>query len=140
MQPTGSKKWLTLALLVALLWGCGALVLPGRELPLTSTDFHQRLRWQDYQGAARHLTDKHRPEFLSHFKSREDLHIVDVRLDTMEYVDGATTAVTETVLEYYQLPSVTVKKHRFRQQWEYQGGDRYHPGTWRIISPFPVFP
>jgi hypothetical protein len=49
-------------------------------------------------------------------------------------------AHTTLALEYYLVPSITIKKVRLRQEWGYQGGDRYHPGTWMLAGPFPPFP
>jgi hypothetical protein len=48
--------------------------------------------------------------------------------------------MTTSVIEYYQLPSTTVRTWRLRQEWEYAGGDRFQTGVWRIITPFPELP
>jgi len=43
-------------------------------------------------------------------------------------------------LEYNLLPSSTVRRERFRLDWEYQEEGRMTPGIWRIVSPFPPLP
>ena len=132
----------SLAALAALflLCSCGAMVRAEADLTRESRDFTQRLRWGDFQGAARHMADPYRDEFLSLFQGISDLHIVDVRLESVDQPHSELEGEVEMVLEYYQLPSVSVKEFRFRQQWRYEGGSRYHAGLWQIVSPFPPFP
>lgn len=123
-----------------LLGGCGVVIQPGKEFTLTSRDFAQRLRWMDVSGTARHMLPEYAEEYRQRFMGREDLHLVDVRFETIEFLEDGRRAEAQVVLEYYLLPSLKVKKFRFTQQWAYLGEDRYHPGIWTITSPFPPFP
>jgi len=128
-----------LALLLALC-ACAALVPPQKQLDDAFRDYSQRLRWRDYTGVAAYLPPEHRAEFLDHFSGLDDLNIVDVTLDAVDYRQGDTQAFTSATVEYYLLPSLAVKKTRLRQEWLYEGGDRYRVGDWRLAEPFPVFP
>lgn len=131
-----------LAVLAAtfLLSSCGMIVRPGQEFETASRDYVQRLRWMDSAGASRHHSEEYRETFRQHLMELKDLHIVDVRLESVDMQEAEGRAETAIVLEYYLLPSATVKQFRMNQEWAYLGADRYHPGVWRIISPFPVFP
>lgn len=131
---------LLLVAAAVLLSSCGWAVRPAKEFAGASRDFAQRLRWKDFNGASRHLAEEHRTDFLERLGALEDLHIVDVRLESIDHHEEGKRAETRTVVEYYLLPSATVKKLRLNQEWSYEGGDRYRPGIWQITTPFPPFP
>jgi hypothetical protein len=138
-MPVARRLAAALALILTLA-ACAALVPPQKQLDDAFRDYSQRLRWRDYAGVAAYLPPEHRPAFLDHFADLDDLNIVDVTLETVDYREGEARATTSASVEYYLLPSLAVKKTRLRQEWLYEGGDRYHVGTWRLADPFPVFP
>jgi len=43
-------------------------------------------------------------------------------------------------MDYYLLPSVSVKTFRFEQSWEFFGGDDQPQNGYFIVTPFPKFP
>ena len=133
-------KGLAALMSVFLLLSCGMMARPGQEFDTASRDYVQRLRWMDFEGASRYHSDEYREVFRRRFGELKDLHVVDVRLESVDLRDESDRAETSIVLEYYLLPSATVKQYRLRQEWAYQGGDRYHQGVWRITSPFSGFP
>ncbi len=139
MFPGGGKGCLIL-LVIGLLLSCGVVVRPASEFTLANRDYVQRLRWMDVPGAARYLAPEFQDEFIEQFTGWDDLHVVDVRVTSIEFLNDGRQALTRNVLEYYLLPSVTVKTFRFEQKWSYLGGDRYHPGNWIITTAFPPFP
>lgn len=134
------RKCLLVLLAAFLLSSCGMVVRPGQDFSVASRECMQRLRWMDFPAVAQYLSEEHREDFLNRFNSLADLHVVDVRLERVEFKEEERRAETTTVIEYYLLPSATVKKFLLRQEWAYTGGDRYHAGLWRIITPFPPFP
>jgi hypothetical protein len=136
--PLLARVWLVAALLV-LLAGCAPPVGTTEELTPAGRDFLQRLRWKDYQGAAVYLLPEHRQEFLGSFAAQEQLYITDVQL---EQVEGTASGqgITRGVIEYYRLPSVSVRKFRFHLDWTYVGGGRLQVGSWQISTPFPAIP
>jgi len=123
-----------------LLLACGLAARPRKEFQSVFRDYAERLRWRDYKGVARYLGEAERAEFLGRISALDDLNIVDVQLEAADFAAQDYRVATTTSIEYYLLPSLTVKKKRLRQQWIYQGGDRYHPGSWRLDGPFPPFP
>ena len=126
--------------LMTMLSACGAMVSPEGEFSSVLRDYTMRLRWKDFPGAAGHFEPGLRTDFLQQVGGNDDLNVVDVVLESFDFSDGEHRAQTVILLEYYVLPSATVQRFRLRQQWEYQGADRYHAGVWRIVSPFPQFP
>jgi hypothetical protein len=127
------------SLLLLLFFGaCSTVMPPEQYFEATTVDFTQRLRWMDYYGAARHLLPEHREAFLQRFTPLEDLRITDVRrLSAEPQPDGRV--VVASVLEYYFLPSTTLRTFPFRQEWAYQVERKGLPGTWRAVTPFPEF-
>jgi len=126
--------------LLLLLAGCGLSAQPKKELSSAFKDYAERLRWRDYPYVAEYLQPEHRQEFLQRFSALEGLQVVDARLEAIDFSEADTRARTSLALEYYLLPSITVKKALLHQNWVYQGADSYHAGVWRIEGPFPPFP
>jgi hypothetical protein len=129
---------LILALLM-LLASCAPPSGTTEELTPAGRDFLQRLRWKDYQGAAAYLLPEHRQAFLGHFAVQDQLYITEVQLEQVES-SAPGQGVTWGVLEYYRLPSVSVRKFRFQLDWTYVGGGRLQVGSWLISTPFPAIP
>ena len=134
------RKCLVVILAAFLLSSCGMVARPGQDFSVASRECMQRLRWMDYPAVAGYLSEEHREDFLDRFYSLADLHIVDVRLERVELREDERRAETTTVIEYYLLPSTTVKEFFLHLEWAYTGGDRYHAGFWQITTPFPPFP
>lgn len=138
------KKWFLGVLLVSLsLPGCALspkVITPESQFFKAQDDFMQRLRWRDFQGAARHFTAPRRDEFLQRFRRADDLNLTDVRLQFVDYDAAAEQMATEVEVEYFLLPSATVRTFRFTQQWSYFREPEQLTGEWRITSHFPEFP
>ncbi len=130
-----------LLLTLVLLAACAPpKMAPQAQFEITRRDFAERLRWGDFAGAARHLAPPQREDFQRRFADSPDLHITDVRLESAEAGDGGRQVVTWSTIEYYLLPSTTVKTFRFRQEWEYSGDGRFNRATgWQWVL-FPTFP
>lgn len=133
-------RWSVVLLTGLLLAGCGLAARPQQEFQPAFKDYVERLRWRDYQDVAAYLPETDRDDFLQRFSALDDLHIVDVKLESADFSEEGRRVQTTLALEYYLIPSITVKKVRLRQEWRYQGEDRYHPGTWKLAEPFPPFP
>lgn len=123
----------------AFLAGCQGLSGAFNGLEPAATDFVQRLRWRDFAGAARHLEEPCRQEFLDRFGAIEDLDIADVRvLRVTPLGEDRTEILLE--MEYFRLPSPRLEKLRVQQLWEREPGEGYRRGVWRIVTPFPPLP
>jgi hypothetical protein len=135
-----SGRIYALLLLVFLLSSCGLAIQPGHTLHDAQDDFVQRLRWQDCNGAARYLAPEVQSAFLESCQADDDLRFVLAEPESVELSDDQRQADTVTLLEYYRLPSVVVKKYRLRQQWSYRQGTGMKQGAWQVTSPFPKLP
>lgn len=127
-------------LTVVLLSSCSLAVRPGESMLDARDDFIQRLRWQDCNGAGRYLAPEHKEAFLESCQADEDLRFVGIQPQSVELSADQRNADTVTLLEYYRLPSVVVKKYRLRQKWLYQQGEGMKQGVWQAVSPFPDLP
>lgn len=127
-------------LVTVFLAGCGLSAQPRKEFSSTFKDYAERLRWRDYQQVADYLQPDYRQEFLQKFSALDGLHVVDARLESVDFSDDDARARTALILEYYLLPSITVKKAFLQQEWIYQGTDSYRAGFWQLDGPFPPFP
>ncbi len=130
----------SMLLVVVLLSSCGWAARPGETLLDARDDFTQRLRWQDCNGAGRYLAPEQQEAFLENCQVDEDLRFVNVEAQSVELSDDKRQADTVTLLEYYRLPSVVVKKYRLKQEWVYQQGEGMKQGVWKVVSPFPELP
>jgi len=135
-----SARVYLMLLVVVLLSSCGWAVRPGETLLDARDDFTQRLRWHDCNGAGRYLASEVQNAFLESCETDEDLHFVHVEPQSLDFSDDQRQADSVTLLEYYRLPSVVVKKYRLRQQWAYRQGEGMKQGIWQITSPFPELP
>ncbi len=79
-------------------------------------------------------------EFLDRFRDQEDLHIVEVRPEAIRVEPPGSRAKVRMVVEFYNLPSLTVRKISFSQKWALVHGAGSGTPVWRIISPLPPFP
>jgi hypothetical protein len=127
-------------LVVLGLVGCATVVRPVELFSLSNEDFVKRLRWLDYQGMAQHLVEGDRGEFLDRFADNEDFRVVDLETERIDFQSDGRQAVVWYVLEYYLLPSATVKKERFRLVWEFREEHKLFPGVWLITTEFPQLP
>jgi hypothetical protein len=138
MRPAARIPGLLLLLLV--LAGCGMLARPQADFAPAIENFTQRLRWLDLADAAQFLEPEYRSSFLEQFDALDGLRITEVRFQVRDQPGGSATVESQLEIDYYLLPSVTIKSRRLRLAWNYVGEDRWHPGSWQIVGPFPVFP
>jgi hypothetical protein len=130
---------LLLLLVAALLGGCSRFAVPRPEPSRAEENFSNRLRWLDIQGAAHYLQPEYRQDFREHFAALEGLHITDVRPASGEEVDPQHLESTMEI-DYYLLPSLTVKTRYLHLTWQYVDLGRWQSGYWQIVGPFPDFP
>ncbi len=107
---------------------------------MSRDDFMNALRWKQYKVAADFMLPDNRKDFLATFNKLKDIHITDVRLlDLQETAEGRRFE-TSIEMDYYLLPSVSVKTFSFDQDWVYFAGEDSSQKGFRIITSFPVFP
>lgn len=135
------RNILSMLLSLALLAGCASPVEMGQGFEKISAHFAEAVRWKDFQGASRFLDADAQTAFLEEFSPHgKDLQMVDTRFERIEMDAEAGTGETVLIVEYYLLPSVTVKEWRWTQQWRRLDGDFPSNGLWQIQTPPPTFP
>jgi len=132
--------WFAAGLAALLLFACSPMVKPPDLFPLENDDFVLRMRWLDFQAAAQHIAEADRPAFLERFADNDDLRVVDFEVDRIDFRDDGHQVEVGYVLEYYRLPSATVKKERFHLKWEFREEEKLSAGTWLITTEFPQLP
>lgn len=140
-MKTGFLKTLCGFTLVSILFACASQVTPSAKLGgKYREDFNSALRWKQFKVAASHMQPEFREEFLATFDELRDIHIVDVRVVDVQSFEENRRLETTLEMDYYLLPSVTVKTFRFNQSWEFRGGEDLSQAGYVIVSPFPEFP
>ncbi len=136
-----SYRALILPLALLLATACAPLGPDSRECRKAVDNFAYILRWQRYdEGAALFADADQRRQFLSALLGRRDLQTVDVRVltisaDTLQRCDSAVLE-----MDYYVLPSVTLRTLRIEQTWELVTEGPQAARGLRIVTPFPTLP
>ncbi|PLX77954.1 MAG: hypothetical protein C0614_09235 [Desulfuromonas sp.] len=119
--------------------GCAWLYPPEKQGRGHLDNFVYALRWMQFSAAAAYLKPELRDGFLAQFDDTKDLTVVDVRLDEVTLSPDGKQIETKIEMDYYLLPSTTIKTFPILQTWNYfelgkTGGD------YLIVTPFPDFP
>ncbi len=107
---------------------------------MSRNDFMNALRWKQYKVAADFMLPENRKDFLATFNKLKDIHITDVRLLDMQETAEGRRFETSIEMDYYLLPSVSVKTFNFDQDWVYFTGEGSAQKGFRIVTSFPAFP
>ena len=83
---------------------------------------------------AKHFMPEHRTAMIKTFEAAKDLKITDLDLVTAEPDLKEGTAPARYRMEYYLLPSVTLKTFEWEQEW------KLVEGVWKVNTPFPAIP
>jgi len=127
-------------MLILLLGACTKIAEQSSDFGKISNHFVESVRWKDFQGAAKFLEEDQREAFLQQFPRNKDLHMVDARFEQVEVNEETGEAETVLFVEYYMLPSVTIKEWRWTQQWQRLSGKFPQEGFWLIQDAPPDFP
>ncbi|HAD03431.1 MAG: hypothetical protein A2005_02290 [Desulfuromonadales bacterium GWC2_61_20] len=127
---------------VSLLYLCACMTLlhPGGDWPAIGNDFLKQLRWGEYEAAAAFFAEEQQASLRAQTETRERLQIVEVKLDAWTPGDGEQKVATVMTLDYFRLPSATIRHATVRLQWAYRETGKGMPEGWRIVSPFPPLP
>ena len=129
------------AILFSLLACSSHLDKPVTEVAeMSRDDFMNALRWKQYKVAAEFMLPENRKDFLATFRKLKDIHITDVRLLNLQETAEGRRFETSIEMDYYLLPSVSVKTFSFTQDWVYFAGEDSSQKGFRIITSFPDFP
>jgi len=134
-------KLLCVSLLVLLLAACSSHLQPTADLgEMSRDDFMSAMRWKRFQVAASLMQPEHRQSFMKTFSSLKDIDIIDVRLIDLQVSEEGWRFETTVEMDYYLLPSVTVKTFSFDQTWLFFSGNETELQGFFITTPFPDFP
>lgn len=120
---------------------CTLLAPPEKQRKTALDDFMYALRWQRYSEAATYFTSEHRRAFLDQIeKTGKDLNVTDVRLKQLDLKDEGRRAEVRLEMDYYLLPSATLKTLLIDQTWVYSEVGDAETNGFHITTPFPEFP
>jgi len=114
-------------------------VSPQEEFQKQQALYMQTLRWKDCPNMAAFFTEPRREHFFDQTLGLDDLRITDVRLLRSTFQEETAQVKTIVEVDYYLLPSLTVKTLRMNQDWTFYPGDNFNSGVWQITSPFQGF-
>ncbi|MGW8313775.1 MAG: hypothetical protein ACWGOL_11145 [Desulfuromonadales bacterium] len=128
--------------LVSSLLACGGHTQtpPDKLDEMSRDDFISAMRWKQYQVAASLMKPEYREDFLKTFNALKDLNIVDVRMIDLKTFQEDRRFETTIEMDYYLLPSITVKTFQFKQTWVFFEGEDPALQGFLIVTPFPDFP
>ena len=130
-----------ISFLVLSLIACSNPLKPlGKTGELSRDDFMNAMRWKQFTIAASHIVPEHSQDFLKTFTALKDIHIVDVRLINLQTISEGRQFETAIEMDYYLLPSVTLKTFSYNLTWVYFDGDDPARQGFLINTPFPDFP
>lgn len=132
-------KFLVVLMVVVTLGGCGLLDSRKKDREAALDNFMKYLRYQLYPAAASHFCPDLRDPFLDQVEQIKGLNVTDVRLVRVDVSDEGARVDARLEMDYYLLPSVTVKTLRINQGWRYRDDPRHGAG-FCIDTPFPSFP
>lgn len=108
---------------------------PSEAFGEVQKEFALRLVWKDYASAASFIDSDLRQDFLDKFPERGDIRVLEIRPAGVEFEDpDQEGAISWLDVDYYRLPSNTLKTLKVRLEWAYQ------EGKWQIVSPLPDLP
>ena len=139
-------KRLCCFVLILMLISCGVhqkfeLQQKGKLGEMSRDDFMNAMRWKQFDVAGSLKSPEHRKLFMKTFVPlTKDIHIIDVRLAYLQSSEENKRFEMAIEMDYYLLPSVTIKTFSFDQTWLYFDGEDSTPKGFFVTTPFPDFP
>jgi hypothetical protein len=106
------------------------------ELQRTVQRFHRKLRWSEFDKAARMIEESNRQEFLGRYEEYGDnLDIVDLEVETVENLDTDHRKV-QVEQKWLLEPDMTVNEDTYIEIWKRRGSgwmlkDRMKEKEWK---------
>ncbi len=130
-----TARWMYAALVLLVLSACQSMTGTGEDLQRSVREYNRLLRWQEgNEAVTRFVQPRRQPDYLKRPGREEAPQIVDYRVGTVSWLSPGSVAVVPVELDYYLLPSATVKTVVDSQEWRYTEGQ-----GWQITSPPPSF-
>lgn len=131
---------LALVLLFAIMTACAPFKSQEDQQGAALNNFIKGLRWHQYDMAARYIAPPNRNRFLDQMSGLNDLTVTDVRMVRLDFAADGKSAEARLEMDYYLLPSATIKTLRFNQTWVRFENDASGQTGFMITSPFPKIP
>ncbi len=120
---------------------CANQIQPVSEIgEMSRDDFMNAMRWKQFKVAAELMLPEYRNDFMAACAKVKGIHITDVRLMNLRNSAEGRRFETTIEMDYYLLPSVSVKTFSFDQTWVFFDGDNDERKGFLIITSFPGFP
>jgi hypothetical protein len=132
------SKFLAVLMVLLLVGGCGLLNSRESDRKAAFDNFVKYLRYQLYPAAGSYYSPDLREAFLNQMEKVKGLSVTDVRLVRVDVKDAGERVDTRLEVDYYLLPSVTVKTLHVEQVWRYRQDPLEGEGFF-ITTPFPKF-
>ncbi len=132
-------KSICLCLLVIVLAGCQTIFGSAEKLDDATRDYQRMVRWQEMERAVLTYVDTEARELYSkRIVAAKEVNIVDYRIVSVDCNEKKGEADVRVSIEYFRLPSATVRTVEDLQKWRYVGDNK--GGGWRLTTPLPLFP
>jgi hypothetical protein len=113
---------------------CRALFPPAAGLDSATREYHQLLRWREWDMAAAYAARENLDLFKERMAAAKEVRIVDYRLKQLELDQAGTSGEVEVELDYYLTGSPTLRSATDRQKWRYT-----QESGWRLTTLPPDF-
>ena len=135
MRIGRASRQICVLLLMLALAACRSMTGTGEDLQRSVREYNRLLRWQEGgEAVARFVQPLHQPDYLKRPGGDQAPRIVDYRVGAVSWLSPGSVAIVPVELDYYLLPSATVKTVVDSQEWRYTEGQ-----GWQITSPPPAF-
>lgn len=129
------KLWLLL-IIAAYLTGCSSHQMRG-QFDESLHEYNESLRWNAWNKTGLYPAHSILEEFNRRVAAAEKVRVVDCRIVSETYNEGHREATVRVDIDYYKVPSQTVRTLHDTQKWAYleENGTK----GWRLVSLFPEF-
>lgn len=124
---------------ILLLGGCALLGNREGDRKAAFDNFVKALRYQLYPAAASYFDPALREPFLDQMEAIKGLTVTEVRTVRLDIKEEGARVEARLEMDYYLLPSATVKTLLIQQIWLYRQ-DPVEGNGFFITTPFPRFP
>lgn len=126
-----------LSAMLLMLSACNVAYIMKENFSRTSRSYATMLRWQEFDAAVAFVNAPMQEDYRKRIEAAKGIKVLDSRLLSLECLTDQKTASVVMELDYYVVPSTTVKTVTDLQKWRYfdEGAQK----GWRLESLLPEF-
>lgn len=136
--PGGYVLWVRVLVLTLCVAACGVLDPSRGDLSDSAGEFSRMVRWGETEAAAAFFVPSLQEDFFQKITAHKGLKVTSMTLELAPDTQAGKMR-TRGDLEYYILPSLTIRTLPVELDWALQGEPGVLPRQWRIVSHFPAF-